>query len=638
MKNTIITLALMLFFETAFSQSLKTRKADLFFQNLEYVKAIKAYEKLVNRNKGNTYIYSRLAEANFNIFNTIDAEKWYAKIADLPQTNPETVFNYAQMLKANGNYKASTTYMKKFAALSPNDDRAKAFIASPNYLSKLSENNGTFTLTPLPINSEYSDFGGTIANGKLYITSSRNSSNKNYGWNAQPFLDIYQYDITEDGIYENEKILNNTINTKYHEGLTAFTPDGKMMYFSRESFFKKQYETIDSINTKFSVLQLYRVRKQGEGFGLPMGLKINSNAYSVKNPTISADGKTLYFASDMPGGFGKFDIYKAKIYPGGNVGKPLNLGQHINTAGQEMFPFISQSNILYFSSNGHLGLGNLDVFYAKLNSNGAFENATNLAQPINSSNDDFAFSINETTGKGFVSSNRPGGKGDDDIYSFIKKTPPCEVIVQAKIYNRNTNTPIVAAKTILRDSSNNIIDSLLTNAQGNAKYVVNCNNKVFLQITTPNFKPEIHPITVLKKTDSIINIPLDPIDKLIVGNKINLNPIYFPFDKWNITSKAAFELNKLVTLMKKYPEMVIYATSHTDFRGSDRYNEILSDNRVKSTIQYIISQGITTSRISGVGKGEYNPAVACGTKCTEAEHQLNRRSEFTIVSGNPNKN
>lgn len=636
MKKRRLLYVLLLCFWTLFSQSEKTRKADLFFQNLEYVKAIKAYKNALKRSNADNYIFERLAEANFNIFNTKEAEKWYAKIADLPHVKPEVVFNYAQMLKANGKYDKSNAYMRKFAALQPDDDRAKAFAKDPDYLPRILEDNGTFTLQPLSLNTEYADFGGTIANNKLYITSSRNTNNKKYGWNAKPFLDIYQYDITEEGLYENEKLLANNINTKYHEGVTAFTPDGKLMYFSRESFYRKQYENVDSINTKFSVLQLYRARKVGEGFGMALSLRINSNKYSVKNPTVSADGKTLYFASDMPGGFGKFDIYKAKIYAGGNVGTPVNLGNKINTAGQEMFPFISESNVLYFSSNGHLGLGNLDVFYSELKDE-EFQDAKNLAKPINSNADDFAFSINETTGKGFVSSNRAGGKGDDDIYTFIKKIPPCEVIVKAQVYDSKTNSPIVAAETVLKDESGHIIDSILTDVKGIVVYTVTCEQNVSLEIVKPNFKPEIKQIELLKEEPSTVEVPLEPLEKLIVGNKINLNPIYFPFDKWNITSKAAFELNKLVALMEKYPEMVIHATSHTDFRGSDRYNEILSDNRAKSTVQYVISKGIAANRISGLGRGEYEPAIACGNKCTEEEHQLNRRSEFTIVSGNPNE-
>ncbi|MEH1009585.1 cell envelope biogenesis protein OmpA, partial [Winogradskyella sp. ECml5-4] len=198
-----------------------------------------------------------------------------------------------------------------------------------------------------------------LHDGKLYITSGRNDNRKTYGWNDQPYLDIYTIVKNSDSTYQEATLANKKINTKFHEGLVSFTPDGKTMYFSRESYFEKDFQKDSLSSTRFSQLYLFKATKLGDDWDMVENLAINSENYSVKNPSVSADGKTLYFSSNMPGGFGDFDIYKAAINADGTIGEPENLGQKINTEGQEMFPYISSNNTLYFSSNGHLGLGGL---------------------------------------------------------------------------------------------------------------------------------------------------------------------------------------------------------------------------------------------------------------------------------------
>jgi len=631
----IITLVILSSFSLT-AQAQSTKKADKHFAKYEFVEAIEDYNKLIEKGEATPYVYGRLAEANYNIYNTIEAEKWYAKALETAQ-EPEMVFKYSEMLKANGKYEASNAQMRKFASLRPADDRATLFMANPDYLPKILERGKKFNVQNMDINSAVSDFGGTIKDGKLYIASARNSARKTYGWNDQPFLDMYSFTMADDGTYQNETMLDEKMNSKYHEGLMSFSADGKTVYFSRESFYENIYEKDSVSNTKYSVIHLFKASKTGDAFSKAEPLTINSKNYSIKNPSVSPDGKTIYFASNMPGGFGQFDIYKASIEADGQLGTAVNMGQKVNTEGQEMFPYISTKNTLYFSSTGHLGLGGMDVFYTK-EIDGKMAPIRNVGIPINSNGDDFAFSMNEETGEGFVSSNREGGKGDDDIYAIKKLQPLCDVLIAASIIDNTTKAPIVGATTSLVDSKGNVIATKTTNAEGKVEYIVECETDTELQVTMADYESNKQAIKGSSEEEVMLEMSLDPIEKIIEVEKVVLNPIYFDYDKSNVTAKAAFELDNLVQAMKKYPDMIIYATSHTDSRGSNGYNMKLSDRRAKTTVQYVISKGIDATRISGAGKGETEMAVDCGTNCSEEQHQMNRRSEFKILSGGPANN
>ena len=630
--NILITIIILSSFSLT-AQNKDTKKADKHFARFEFIEAAEDYKKLVEDGKADTYVYKRLADSYYNIFNTVEAERWYAKALESSQ-DPETIYKYSQMLKANGKYEESNQQMAKFASMRPGDDRAVAFKQNPDYLPKILEKGKKFNVQNMGFNSQVSDFGGTFKDGKLYITSARNSNRRTYGWNEQPFLDIYTLTKNSDGTYQPAVLLDDKINTKYHEGIVSFSPDGNTMYFSRESFFEIIYEKDSITKNRYSVLHLFRAKKSGANWDNVEGFPMNSKNYSIKNPSVSSDGKTIYFASDMPNGYGGFDIYKASINDDGSLGEPVNLGQKVNTEGQEMFPYISDNGTLYFSSNGHLGLGGLDVFHTK-EIDGKIAPIRNIGIPVNSNADDFAFHLDEETGEGFVSSNREGGVGSDDIYAIKKLQPLCDVLITATVTDIKTGKPLNAATVTLNDEQGNKVVSKVTNTDGTAEFIVECSKNSVLEVSVDGY--ESRQVAVKGTEEEEVNVPiaLDPIEKLIAADRIELAPIYFDFDKSNITSQAAFELDKLVQIMNKYPELVINATSHTDSRGSASYNERLSDRRAKTTVQYVISKGIDKSRITGMGKGESEPKVDCGTNCTEDEHQLNRRSEFIIVSGSP---
>ena len=616
------------------AQSNETKRADKHFNKYEFVEAATDYLKLVTDGKADTYVYSQLAESYFNVFNTVEAEKWYAKALET-SSEPEMVYNYSQMLKANGKYEESNTQLDLFASMRPADHRATAFRENPNYLPKILEKGKRFNVQNLAINSEVSDFGGTLKNGKLYITSARNSNRKTYGWNEEPFLDIYTAYVNDDGEFQTPSIIEQNINTKYHEGTVSFSPDGNTMYFSRESFYEKVYQRDSITKYKISVLNLYKSINQEGQWSEAEALSLNGDSYSVKNPSVSADGKTLYFASDKTGGYGNFDIYSAPIDENGSVGDATNLGQKLNTEGQEMFPFISANNTLYFSSNGHLGLGGLDVFFAKI-VDGKVGPIRNIGIPVNGNADDFAFSINEETEEGFVSSNREGGVGSDDIYSIKKIQPICDVLVSVTVKDSKTGLILVGAAVSIQDADGNIFGTKTSNTEGVVEYIIECNIDTKLVGSKIDYESGFTLVAGTSEEEVSTDLILTPIDEIILADKVILNPIYFDFDKSNINAQAAFELDKLVQLMNKYKSIVLSAESHTDSRGSASYNLSLSERRAMTTAQYVISKGIDASRITGEGKGETMPSVDCGGRCTEEEHQLNRRSEFLILAGNPN--
>ena len=632
MKHLKLILTLVVLSSLSLSaQTNATKKADKHFAKLEFVDAIEDYTKLIEKGSADAYVYGRLAEANYNIFNTVEAEKWFSKALETSQ-EPEMIFKYSEMLKANGKYEASNAQMKKFASLNPGDDRATLFLANPDYLTKLQAKEEKFTAKNLDINSEASDFGGIIQDGKLYFSSARNNSRKKYGWNEEPFLDIYTSEVTSGDTYSNPELIGGKINTKYHEGIVSFSPDGKTMYFSRESFFENLYEKDSLTNTKISVIHLFKATKSDVNKWEDIQpLTINNKDYSVKNPSVSLDGKMLYFASNMPGGSGMFDIYMAPIESNGMVGTPVNLGNKVNTQGQEMFPYAGDGEYLYFSSNGHLGLGNLDVYYTNLLGTDAVKN---IGAPINSKADDFAFVINEEK-DGYVSSNRAGGKGNDDIYAIKEIKPLCDVDMIVSVENAETGEQIANATVTLHDDKGTVLDTATTNAQGVVNFKTNCEIETSLKITKAEFEDASQTVSIAKDDTLNVSVDLTPVKKLIVEDRVVLEPIYFDFNKSDITVQGANELDKLILVMNKYPNMVIYATSHTDNRGKDSYNLRLSERRAQSTVSYIVSKGISADRISGKGKGESEPLIDCKKACTEEEYQLNRRSDFRIMSGGP---
>lgn len=630
MKKLYITLMLTVVgFYTATAQNKDTKEADKHFDRLEYVEAIKDYNKLVEKGKADNYVYDRLAKANYNIYNTAEAERFYAMVVESGEATSEDYFRYAQMLKANQKFEKSNEMMRRFAEMAPNDDRAQQFLANPNYIPRLLEKKEKFEVEKLGINTPYSDFGAFEKGTRFYFASARNESRRTYGWTGEPTLDIYVATI-ENGEMGDAQPLQGDVNTKYNEGTLTITADGTKMYFNRIDYLDGDYEKADN---GVSQLQIYTAESVNGNWKNIKGVPFNNSEYSVGHPALSPDGTMLYFVSDMPGGYGQSDIYRVAINEDGTYGEPENLGSRINTAGREYTPYISSNGTLYFSSDGQLGLGGLDVFYATANGNN-FDRPQNIGKPVNSTGDDFAFTITEETQEGYVSSNRGtenNEKPNDDIYKVKQLEPLCELELIATVIDANNNGKLSGATVTLYDNDENQIATRSTGANGMVTFEVDCNREYVVQVNLTDYESES--VTVAETDEESVNVTvsLSPIEEIIQEDEVVLNPILFDFDKANIKSQAAFELDKLVEVMKRNPEMKIQVLGHTDNRGSESYNQQLSDRRAKNAVQYVISKGIDASRISGEGRGESEPKVDCGSNCTSEEHQMNRRSEFKIV-------
>lgn len=621
MKNLYITLSFVIASMTLSAQNKDTEKADKLFNRFEYVDASNEYLKLVDKGKADNYVYKQLADSYYNVFNTKEAAKWYAKATQEKQ-DAETYYRYAQMLKAEGKYEESNAQMQKFASMAPNDQRAVAFKQDPNYLPKLKNQTKLFDEKSLDINSDQSDFGAVLTNDNtLYFASARNKSRKTYGWNEEPFLDLYKSTYNANGTFS-EPVTVSEINTKFHDGPASITADGNTMYFASESFKEGDFEKDKSKKLKFGQVYLFKATKEGDKWGNVKALPFNSKEYSVSNPSISKDGKTLYFSSNMPGSLGGNDIWKVAVNADGGFGTPENLGTKVNTEGNESFPFITDDNRLFFASDGRKGFGGLDVFVIDFNKK---TDAINVGAPVNTSKDDFAFSFNTAKNIGFFSSNRTG---NDNIY---QATPVCGVEVVTIVKDAKTGAILSEARVAILDDKKNVIETRITAADGQVVYSVDCNRAYTLQVAKDGYESNVFPVA--KTNGGIVNInaELQPIDVIVTPTEIVLKEIFFEFNKSNITQEGAFELDKLVQVMKNNDQLVIMVKSHTDNRGSDAYNMNLSDRRAKSTVQYVISKGIDKSRISGKGYGESEPKVDCKENCTEEDHAKNRRSEFLII-------
>ena len=403
------------------------------------------------------------------------------------------------------------------------------------------------------------------------------------------------------------------------------------MYFTRDNVNKKNKPVYDKKGT--SHLKIYKAEKVNDRWENITELPFNNKNYSTGHPALSTDEKTLYFVSNMPNGFGATDLYKVNILENNTYSTPENLGEKVNTEGREMFPFIDKNQNLYFASDGHLGLGALDVFETK-KENGSYTEPINLGTPINSPYDDFAFVINTEKFNGYFSSNRTDGKGDDDIYSFMIYN--CKEDINGIVTDANTQKPIANASVQLLNNDGQVISEKQTEANGFYTFPqLECNKNFTIVAAKVDYKSANTTANTAGVNKQVITANLELIP-LIVEDQIVINPIYFDFDKSNIRKDAEYELEHIVSVMNSHPEMIIRIESHTDSRGNYAYNRKLSDRRAKSTRSYIVSRGIAGDRIKTyVGFGEEQLTNDCGNsnqkKCSKEEHQKNRRSFFYIV-------
>lgn len=614
----------------SWSQNSDTKKADQHFDRFEYVDAIKDYEKLIQKGKANSYVYKQLAIANFKTSNFEKAEQFYKRyLRSNRNAEAEVYYNYAQTLLINQEDDKYKQAMLDFAEKDPQDPRAKAFLENPDYLSDLQSMEPRFELNKLSLNSEYSDFGAYENGGKLYFVSARNESRKTYGWDKEPALDVFVADNVA-GTFKNPKEIEGDINTKFHEGTVAITSDGSTIYFTRNDYLNEKYKKDEN---GVNHLKIYKASLVNGSFQDVEDLPFNDVAFSNANPALSPDGKQLYFSSDRPGGYGSSDLYVVDINEDGSFGEPENLGGTINTEGRENFPFVDFANVLYFSSDGHLGLGGLDVYYAQKDS-GDFLPPQNLGLPLNSNADDFAFTYNANVEKGYVSSNRTDdkkAKRTDNIYSANLIYPLEQTSVLVEVVDAETNESIEDAQVIFYGEDQKEFSRNRTSSSGISKNFLPTGQRFDLQVNMKGYKSQSNSIDV-PQAQMLMRVALDPEMSAAEAEMLILQErIFFDYDDASIRPEAALELDKLISILKENPELNINIISHTDERGSDSYNMELSQKRAENTVKHLVDNGIDASRLTSEGKGKTEPVNDCSSGCSEEEHEENRRSEFEVV-------
>ena len=632
MKTRLFTFLLLLGCSLSYGQ---TKLADKFFKNYGYIKAIELYEKAYENGDDSAHVLTRLGDAYYNNSNSEKAAYWYGEaLKAYKNIDAEYVYKYIQSLRSIGNYDEADKWFKELSAAQQGDSRLKGY--NPDevdlYDQLTSKNEVVVRIDNLPFNSEKSDFGAFIYKDQLYFASARNDKGKVYSWNKEPFLDLYQVGLTnDDGVISYgaaSELSSEGINTEYHEASVAISNDGKTLYFTRDNVNRRNRLKYDKKGTTH--LKLYKASLVNDQWTNIEELPFNDEVYSTGHPALSPDNKTLYFVSDREGGLGQSDIYAVAINDDGSYGEPENLGEKVNTEGREMFPFVAKDSTFYFSSDGHLNLGLLDIFKSDI-LKGVRTEPENMGSPYNSGYDDFAFFVNSDTEKGYFSSNRPNGNGSDDIYSF--NAQQCKQEIAGTARDSKTNISLTGVTIRLIDETGKVIDEIKSD-NGEYTFSVDCNKTYTVVGSKPDYKDDQRSVVTSTDNDKINTVDLN-LEPLIIDNQIVINPIFFDFDKWNIRTDAQYELENIVDVMRKHPDMVIKIESHTDSRGGDRYNLKLSDRRAKSTRDYIISRGIDANRIeSAIGYGETQLLNQCanGVKCSEEEHQLNRRSYFYIVN------
>ena len=654
MKHKIlICIALFGLFSTSiYAQERAVAKGDKQYDRYAYIDAIKTYERIAEKGYKSVEMFQKLGNSYYFNSQLEQAAKWYGELFAMGQeVEPEYYYRYSQSLKATGNYAKANEMMATFNSKVRSDSRGKLATENKNYLEVIKSNSGRYEMADAGVNTEYSDYGSAIIGNKLVFASARDTGNfskRIHKWTNAYFTNLYAAELSGDTLGSVEKFAKKA-NSKFNEASAAFSKDGKTMYFTRNNYTNGKKGKDDNKNTLVKIYQS-KLEKKGdkEDWAEATEVSFNSNSYSTAHPAISPDGKTMYFASDMPGTLGQSDIFKVAINEDGSFGTPVNLGPTINTPGKETFPAMTDENELYFATDGHPGLGGLDIFMARLKEDGTFRAPVNIGKPANSPKDDFAYIIDTKTRKGFLTSNREGGKGFDDIYKFLEtRKLICEQFLSGLVTDLETGAILPGAKVTLSDAKLVKIAEFIADEKGYYEFEVECDTEYYVKGEKETYETKEQKIKISKengKTELAIQLEKTlPVDgggdgtNIKVGDNLadafGIKEILFDLDKSNIRPDAALELEKILDVLKQYPAMTLDVRAHTDSRASHAYNQKLSERRTKSTVAWLVKNGVAKKRLTGKGYGETQLVNKCadGVECSEAEHQLNRRSQFIIT-------
>jgi outer membrane protein OmpA-like peptidoglycan-associated protein/tetratricopeptide (TPR) repeat protein len=714
-----------------FAQSGQLAKGNYYFDQQGYFQALNCYERVLGSEFESPEMQQKLAYCYNFCGDFSKAEALYKKLV-AKKAEAQLLYELAYCLARQNKHDEAQAYFQQFADASPNDKRAQLFLKDPGYLAKLMSQDPHFKIAKTGLNTDHADFGVYPVPGKneAMIVSSRRFSywgNPKWAGDNEQFLDLYTIQLIKDQPDNTPKYVQKPLNSGMHEGPACFSADGQVMYFTADD---KKGNANGMVN-----LKIYRAFWKNGIWADQQELPINNNAYSTGHPVLSADGKTLYFVSDRPGGFGGSDIYSVAIDAKDKFGTVKNLGANINTEGNEMFPWIN-GDLFFFASNGRPGLGGLDIFVAPLGFEVA---AVNAGTVINTQADDFAISFYANTSSGFIASNRVGGLGSDDIYSIEMIKPfVFPVSFKGTALDAQNGAVMAGATIVIKDEAGQVVATLRADDKGQFNTTLDPGKSYSIEVSKEGFNGSSKNIAIAEKAKSVQEVfKLDKkpafmlellltnvqtkgvipgaqilikdlktkailfnnttdqagtwqqaLDNMQLGNQLayeitltcngylsktltyqevinkegiialheklnvamtpinvggdlaktlGIKPIYFDLGKYNIRKDAAIELDKIVKVMNENPTMIIELGSHTDCRSSIKFNETLSANRAKASAAYIKQRISKPERISGKGYGESRLLNDCGCEgtvkstCTEAEHQLNRRTEFIII-------
>lgn len=599
-------------------------RAQKLQRTLAYSEAIPLYMKALDQNPDKPEALRGIAEC-FRLTNqTEQSETYYRKLV-MAGKGVEAIdkLRLAQMLMANANYTDAQRYFTEYNSTATTDERAKNQLEAIHMLDSFLKDSVRYKITNGKFNSANSEFSPVrFADGFVFVSSRGRGgiNDKTHSWTGDPFLSLFYAKGSLEQI-SNVAPFAEELKSEYNDGPVCFSAKSDEMFLTRNNS-KTPLRNDKTARLKIVVSKLEN-GKWSEAADLPF----NRAQYNTAHACLSIDGKRLYFASDMPGGSGGMDIYYSDRIES-TWSDPVNIGKQINTSGNEAFPYIGPDGMLYFSSDGWPGLGGLDVFKMDLNS---AEKPRNAGYPINTHKDDFGIWLSADMKYGMLSSNRKGGVGDDDVWKieFINK-----LVIFGTVADKETLTPIPNAPVYLKDSSGNTVATAVTDADGKYTMEGDFNMDYIISSNPDGWFAGSKDFTTKGLTNDSLEVNL-LLEKIIINKPIVLENIYYDLDKWNIRPDAAIELDKLITILNDNPKIVIELGSHTDSRAPDSYNMSLSDRRAKSAADYIVKKGgIDSSRITGKGYGETMLVNSCKNKvrCTEAEHQKNRRTEFKVVS------
>lgn len=663
-----IVFYLCLFSTLGIGQNIYLKKANQQIEQTAYADAIKTYEKAIAKGYKGDEILLNLAKAYYENGMYLEANHWYDKLFSKVNTpdgirDIEAFYKYIQTIRTTGDYVGANEKMDLLAERAPLDGRVKKYLSDPSYLEEVNTNRDGYRVRLLNnVNTASAEYGAALYKGEIVYASSVNKKGKQKGihsWTNDPYTKLYAAPMSIDGYAGKAKPFAKKLEGNYNEANAIFTADARAMYFSSNNRDDKKVRYAD--NTL--LVNLYRAHSFGQGkWGDVEKLSINVDHANTAHPALTPDQDWIYFSSDRPGGYGQSDLYRVRLFRDGTLGTPENLGDKINTEGRESFPFVSSDNVLYFASDGHPGLGGLDLYGVQIYDDGSFGEVVNLGNSINSPYDDFAMYLDPEAKFGFITSNRPNGNGKDDLY-YVRMKLGTELNIaqeiRGKVTDVNTNQPILDAFVFLYDSKHRLIEEIEVDKRGEYSFKdVKVNRDYYVSVKANGYKSEeisVEDVVVsdARTVDFQLSGTTTPrmgsqsyssystqseITKAIqkgedLSKRLALAPIYFDHDSAVIRTDAEFELAKVALMMKSNPTMTIEVRSHTDSNGPDAYNMRLSDRRADATVKWLTHQGISPFRLKGTGYGETSIINHCKNHvaCSEKEHQQNRRSEFIVI-------